>query len=67
MMKKRVTFETFRDVTYIDSTSQHKEILWWSKDDLLMFKIKLIELLRRLNISLENIQLHTLHKYIHNE
>ena len=67
MTKKSVTFDTFRDVTYIESLSQYKDIFWWSDNDLLLFKIQLLESLKNLNLPLVNVKLHSLHKYINYE
>lgn len=67
MTKKCVTFDTFRDVTYIEYTPQHKDIFWWSKDDLLLFKIQLIQSLQHLNVPLVNVTLHSVHRYINYE
>ena len=67
MSKKSVTFDTFRDVTYIEYTPQHKGISWWSKDNLLLFKIQLVQSLQHLNVPLVNINLRSVHRYINYE
>ena len=64
MTKKSVSFDTFRDVSYIESSTQHKDMLWWSNDDLLFFKVQLLQSLSHLNIPLINIKLQNIHKYI---
>ena len=64
MTKKSVSFNTFRDVTYIEYSTQHKDMLWWTNDELLFFKAQLLQSLRHMNIPLVNIKLQNIHKYI---
>jgi hypothetical protein len=64
MTKKSVSFDTFRDVRYIESSTQHKDMLWWSNDDLIFFKVQLLQSLRHMNKPLVNIKLQNIHKYI---
>lgn len=63
MHTKKVTFDTFREVKYIESKYHHKDkdIFWWSHVDLNFFKFKFMQSIFNLNghgknTKLQNIQ-----------
>lgn len=70
IMKKQryVTFNIFRDVTYIEKIDAfYKNQLWWTNYELKLIKINVIMYLNSLNIpNCSSYKLHDIDKYMSN-